>query len=177
MSARDVAGRPPVRPILGLLLVLLPGAAPAQKAVFVVRHAEKATEANDRSVPLSEAGKARAQRLAAMLQDTGVTAIYSTDYVRTRATAEPLAEALHQPIRIYAATDPRGRSSAALLLETLRKEPQAVVLVVGHGDTVPELLSALGVSAKIELRGQDYDNLFLVVPRPSGEPIFLRLHS
>lgn len=166
----------PLRPILALLLILPPGAAWAQKAVLVVRHAEKASESNDQSVALSEAGRARAQRLAGMLKDAGVTAIYSTDYVRTRATAEPLAEILHRQIRNYDAKDAQGRPSVAPLLEALRKEPQAVALVVGHGDTVPEFLSALGASPKIELGGKDYDNLLLVVPRPSGGPIFLRLH-
>jgi broad specificity phosphatase PhoE len=163
------------RPILALLLALLPAVAPAQKAVFVVRHAEKASDANDPGVPLSESGKARARRLAAMLKDAGVTAIYSTDYVRTRETASPLAGILHLPIRIYSAKDPQGRPSAAALLETLRKEPQAVALVVGHGDTVPTLLSALGVPQKIELGDRDFDNLFLVVPRAPGEPVFVRL--
>ena len=163
------------RPLLVLLLALLPAAAPAQKAVFVVRHAEKASDSNEPGVPLSESGTARARRLAAMLKDAGVTAIYSTDYVRTRATAAPLAESLRLPIRIYAAKDSEGRPSATALIETLRKEPQAVALVVGHGDTVPALLSALGVSQKIELADREFDNLFLVVPRASGEPIFLRL--
>ncbi len=150
-------------------------AALAQKAVFVVRHAEKASNANEPGVPLSEAGKARAQKLAALLKDTGITAIYSTDYVRTRATAEPLAQALHEPLRIYFAKNAQGRPEATSLLETLRKEPQAVVLVVGHGDTVPGLLSAMGVGQKIELGDQDYDNLFIVVPKPAGETVFLRL--
>ena len=165
------------RPLLVLVLALLPAAAPAQKAVFVVRHAEKASDANEPGVPLSESGKARARRLAAMLKDAGVTAIYSTDYVRTRATAAPLAEILHLPVRIYAAKDSEGRPTATAMIETLRKEPQAVALVVGHGDTVPALLSALGVSQKIELADREFDNLFLVVPRTSGEPIFLRLRD
>ncbi|MGE5279033.1 MAG: histidine phosphatase family protein [Acidobacteriota bacterium] len=163
------------RLLLVLPLAFLPAAARAQKAVFVVRHAEKASDANDPGVPLSESGTARARRLAAMLKDAGVTAIYSTDYVRTRATAAPLAESLRLPIRIYAAKDSEGRPSATALIETLRKEPQAVALVVGHGDTVPALLSALGVSQKIELADREFDNLFLVVPRTSGGPILLRL--
>jgi len=150
-------------------------AALAQRAVFVVRHAEKASNANEPGVPLSEAGRARAQRLAALLKDAGITAVYSTDYVRTRATAEPLAQALHEPLRIYSAKNAQGRPEATSLLETLRQSPQAVVLVVGHGDTVPELLSALGVSQKIVLGDQEYDNLFIVVPKPAGEPVFLRL--
>ena len=158
-----------------LPLALVPATARAQKAVFVVRHAEKATEASDPSVPLSAGGKVRAQKLAAMLKDAGITAIYSTDYVRTRATAEPLANALHEPIHIYSAKDAAGRPSPSSLLETLRKEPQAVVLVVGHSDTVPGLLSALGVQEKVEIATQEYDNLFIVVPKGSDQAILVRL--
>jgi phosphohistidine phosphatase SixA len=163
------------RPLVFLLLALLPVAVRAQQAVYVVRHAEKASEASDPNVPLSEAGKARAERLAALLKDAGVTAVYSTDYVRTRSTAAPLAAALHQEIRIYDARDSAGRTSAAALLETLRKEPRSIVLVVGHSDTVPQLLWAMGVAQKFEIGSQEYDNLFVVVPRTSGEPILLHL--
>jgi len=109
------------------------------------------------------------------LKDAAITAVYSTDYVRTRATAEPLAQALHEPVRIYSAKSAAGRPDAASLVETLRKEPQAVVLVVGHSDTVPGLLSALGVEEKIQIGDREYDNLFLVVPKPAGHPVFLRL--
>jgi broad specificity phosphatase PhoE len=150
-----------------LLCALLSAAARAQKTVFVVRHAEKASETSGKEVPLSEAGMARAARLAAMLQDAGITAIYATDTVRTRATAEPLAGALKRPIQIY--------SGVAALAELLRKDPEAVALVVGHSNTVPELLAALGVAGKIELRDKDYDNLFVVVPRPSGDSLLLSL--
>jgi broad specificity phosphatase PhoE len=160
--------------IATFLAALTPGAL-AQQAVFVVRHAEKASNASEPSVPLSEAGKARAQKLASLLKDAGITAVYSTDYVRTRTTAEPLAQALHEPLRIYSAKNAEGRPDAASLLETLRQSPQAVVLVVGHSDTVPVLLSALGVRQKIKLGDQEYDNLFIVVPNPAGEPVFLRL--
>ena len=151
-------------------LVLALGAAaavPAQTAVFVVRHAEKASDSSDRDVPLSDAGKARAERLATMLRDAGITAIYSTDTVRTRSTAEPLARAGGRTVRIY--------SDVAVLAEQLKREPGTVALVVGHSNTVPALLSALGVRASIELGDSEYDNLFLVVPRASGEPLFLRM--
>jgi phosphohistidine phosphatase SixA len=158
-----------------LLVALPPAAASAQKAVFVARHAEKASDASDAGVPLSEAGQKRAQKLAALLQDAGVTAVYSTDTVRTRATAQPLASALRLETLIYDPRDSQGNVSAASLVERLGKEPQGVALVVGHSNSVPLLLSALGVPGKIEIGDQDYDNLFLVVPRGAGEPVFLRL--
>ena len=149
------------------LLAFAATRAAAQKAVFVVRHAEKASDSNEKEVPLSDQGKARADRLAAMLRDAGVTAICSTDTVRTRSTAEPLARALHMTIRTY--TDVND------LAEELKREPDTVALVVGHGNTVPLFLTAMGVKEKIELGDREYDNLFVVVPRPSGGPEFLRL--
>jgi broad specificity phosphatase PhoE len=161
--------------LLALALSLLPAVAPAQKAVFAVRHAEKASEASDPAIPLSDAGRRRGERLAEMLRDCGITAIYSTDTVRTRATAEPLARLLHLTTRIYDTKDSAGHPTAAPLLALLRQEPQAVVLVVGHSNTVPELLSALGAPGKVEIADSEYDNLFLLVPAPGGNPVFLRM--
>jgi broad specificity phosphatase PhoE len=149
------------------ILALAASRALAQKAVFVVRHAEKASDANEKDVPLSEQGKARADRLAAMLRDAGVTAICSTDTVRTRATAEPLARALHMTVRLYADVND--------LAEELKREPDTVALVVGHGNTVPLFLTAMGAKEKIELGDREYDNLFVVVPRPSSGPELVRL--
>jgi len=161
--------------LLALAFALLPAASPGQKAVFAVRHAEKASEASDPAIPLSEAGRRRAERLAEMLQDCGITAIYSTDTVRTRTTAEPLARRLHLTTRIYAARDAAGRTTAEPLLALLRQDPQAVVLVVGHSNTVPELLSALGAPGKVEIGDSEYGDLFLLVPATEGKPVFLRM--
>ena len=149
------------------VLALAAATAPAQQTVYVVRHAEKASDAMTGDVPLSDEGKARAARLAEILRDAGITAIYSTDTARTRATAEPLARAGNRMVRIY--------SDVSVLADSLKREPDATALVVGHSNTVPELLAALGVRQKIEIGDRDYDNLFVVVPRPSGEPLLLRL--
>ncbi len=75
---------------LGIGLGLAAAPARAQKAVFVVRHAEKISE-QDQS--LTEAGRARARRLSEMLADAGISAIYATDTARARDTAKPLADA------------------------------------------------------------------------------------
>ena len=150
-----------------LALATAPAAALAQKAVFIVRHAEKAADGSDKDIPLSDAGEARAKKLADLLASAGVTRIYSTDTVRTRATGEPLSAASKVPIRIYA-------DNSALMAE-LRKEPDAVVLVVGHSNTVPGLIAALGVKQRVEIGDKDYGNLFVVVSGQSGEPTLLRL--
>jgi broad specificity phosphatase PhoE len=148
----------------------------AQKAIFVVRHAEKEGDGSEPGVPLSRAGAARAERLAELLKNAGVTAIYSTDTVRTRSTAEPLARALKLPIKTYDTRDAKGTMTADPLLATLRaSEKGGVVLVVGHSNTVPDVVKALGCPEEIRIGPDDYGDLFLVVPKPSGPPTLLRL--
>jgi broad specificity phosphatase PhoE len=139
----------------------------AQQAVFVVRHAEKISEADER---LTEAGRARADRLAKMLKDAGIAAIYSTDTERTIGTAQPLADALRRKIRIYDAIPP--------LVERLRREnPRDVVLVVGHSNTLGPILTALGCAETITIASDEYDNLFLVLPREGGKATLIRLRD
>ena len=68
--------------VIGVFAVLAATDAVAQQAVFVVRHGEKISDEDER---LSEAGRARAARLAEMLKHSGVTAVYSTDTERSSA--------------------------------------------------------------------------------------------
>ncbi len=160
-----------------LLLLLLSSSALAQRAVFVVRHAEKASDANDPPVPLSAAGSERARRLASLLRDAGVSAIYSTDTVRTRETAAPLAKLLRLETRLYSATGSDGKVDVAPLARRLASENSGdIVLVVGHSNTIAPLLSALGTKETVEIGGDDYDNLFLLIPKSSGPPLLLRMH-
>lgn len=155
-----------------VLLLFCASFAFGERAIFVLRHAEKQSPSDDRSVLLSEAGRARARRLADLLRDTGVTAIFSTDTERTRATVEPLARALKLEVQLYTPRDEHGQLSPQLLIKRLPAD--GVVLVVGHSNTVPDLLRALGVTEEIRIGPDEYDNLFLVVPRKEG-PVFLRL--
>ena len=159
-----------------VLLFALADLARAQQTILLVRHAEKATDANEASVPLSEAGTARAARLAEMLRSAGVTAVYATDTVRARKTAEPLAKVAGLEVRIYAPKDADGKSTPRILLDRLKKEdPRGVVLVVGHSNTVPEILAALGYPEKVEIPANQFDDLFVVTPRADGPPSVVRL--
>jgi len=159
-----------------LTALLLTHSAAAQRAVFVVRHAEKQSLSNEPGVPLSEAGRARAKRLAALLKNAGVTAIYSTDFVRTLETAEPLARALKITVRTYSATGADGNPDLKPLAARLKAEhARDTVLVVGHSNTVPPLLKALGCTEDITISASQYDDLFAVVPRAGGPPVLLRL--
>jgi len=158
--------------VAAAVLQLGNGAAHAQQEVILVRHAELqgAAMADPKSLPLSPDGKVRAQRLAGMLKDSGIAAIYVTDFARTNQTAQPLSQELARQLTVVPKGDPQD------LVERLRKNHAGqVVLLVGHTDTLPGLIKALGVPSDIKIEPQDYGNLFVVTPRGEGAPGFLRL--
>jgi broad specificity phosphatase PhoE len=138
-----------------LLLGLFVSAAAAQSTIFVVRHAEKAKSDNN-DPDLSEAGRARAESLAKTLKDGNITAIYATEFKRTQQTAGPIAKALGLELTILPAKE---MATLAAKLRDLRGN----ALVVGHGNTIPDLIKALGVETPVNITETDYDNLFVVV--------------
>ena len=148
-----------------LLLSAFLSTATAQSTIFIVRHAEKADATKDPD--LSEVGRARAEALAKMLKDANITAIYATEFKRTQQTAAPLAKALSITITTLPAKD-----NAALIAKLRTSTGNA--LVVGHGDTIPDLIKALGISDPINIAENDYDNLVAVVL--DQKPHLIRLH-
>ena len=149
-----------------LLLALFVPVGSAQSTVFFVRHAEKA-QSGGKDPALSETGVARAERLAEILKDAGITAIYTTEFKRTQQTAAPLAKALGINLRTEPASD------ITVLVSKLR-DGKENALVVGHGNTIPDLIKALGIATPINIGENDYDNLFIVT---LGEkPHLVRLH-
>ena len=139
----------------------------AQQAVVVVRHAEKVDQSKDPH--LSDAGQARARALAALLAQSGPAAIYATEYQRTGETAKPLADLLGLSIQRVPASDTGG------LVERLKaRHGQDVVVVVGHSNTVPEIVKAYGGTIPA-IGDDDFGNVFVVVPRPGGQAVVLRL--
>lgn len=156
---------------LALWCLATPGGADAQRAVLLVRHAERADESRDS--PLSAAGEARAQALADLLAEVEVGAIYATPYRRTTQTARPLAD------RKGLAVEEIGGTAEVMVAATAARVrehgPEDVVLVVGHSNTVPLLLTALGHPEEVTIAEDEHDDLFVVVPDPDGPPVVLRL--
>lgn len=105
--------------------------------VLIVRHAEKLATA-EADPALSAAGIERARLLAQMLQDVPLTIIYVTELQRTRDTAGPVAEAGGTNIVEVAADD------VDELLRRLRGHRRDTVLVVGHSNTIPDIVRGLG---------------------------------
>ncbi|MBC7892991.1 MAG: histidine phosphatase family protein [Sphingobacteriaceae bacterium] len=137
--------------------------------LFLVRHAEKADQTD--TSPLTERGKARAEKLAEMLRDATVQAVYSTNYVRTRETGRPLAEKRGLTVQPYEAKD---EGFAKTIVE---KHGGQRVLVVGHSNTIPKLVNALAGTNLSNLNDDEYDALFVVTVPKRGTPqvVVLRL--
>ncbi len=111
--------------------------ASGETTVFLVRHAEKQKGANP---SLTAAGLRRAEALAAQLIDEELTAIYSTDYARTRETAAAVSKATGVAVSLY---DPSDLPDFAKTVKVMSGR----ILVVGHSNTTPELVSLLGGDA------------------------------
>jgi broad specificity phosphatase PhoE len=151
-----------------LCVLAIPFAASAQEAIYVVRHAERADQSADST--LSPAGVARAAALARMLRDAGITHVFTSELRRTIETAAPLASAMHltaQPLN--------GNDVAGLAEKLSALGAHDRVLVVGHSNTVPEILRALHVDTPITIADSEFDNLFIVVTHINRPPTLLRL--
>ncbi len=162
------------RPILAMFMLLATASLAAAQTVLVVRHAERADAARAQGATmmaddpeLSAAGRARAEALASTLKDAGVTEIFVTEYKRTQQTAAPLAKLLGVAVQTVSSKD------TAALVSRL-KSAKGNVLVVGHSNTVPDIIKGLGIATPVTIGEADYDNLFVVTP---GErPALVRLH-
>lgn len=139
--------------------------------VVVVRHADKATEpASDPA--LSAAGQKRAQALADALASARIGAVVTTPFRRTRETAEPLVRRLKLTPATIAPQ--RGESvavHAAAVAAWVRQQNQPV-LVVGHSNTVPAIVAALGGSPLADLCESSFGHAFVLAPA-SGSLVHL----
>jgi broad specificity phosphatase PhoE len=137
-----------------------------------VRHAEKASDAEDS--PLAEAGMQRAQALAAVAQDAGVSAIYTTQFKRNRATAQPLAERLGvAPTEVPVNLQSPGDYGQRLAREIVEKHRGQTVLVIGHGNTIASIVEGL-TGRNPQLGDVQYSDLLVVTVPPSGTASLIR---
>ena len=138
---------------ISLLLALLLSCMAAADTVYLVRHAEKQPQGQDPG--LTACGVERATALADSLAAVKLAAVYATPYERTGQTAAAVAKQQQLDITPY---DPRQPEVLVQQLKAL-SEP---ALVVGHSNTVPELVAQLSGIAMAPLTEQDYDLLYQV---------------
>jgi broad specificity phosphatase PhoE len=150
-----------MRILIALLLALIPASAQAQPAahpVYVMRHLN--TPAGEPDPDLLPEGRVTAIALADLMETDRFegrrpVAIYVSDYKRTRQTAAPTAARLALNLTLY---DPRD---TAALIARVRAEP-GPVLIVGHSNTVPDIVAALGGTRPAPLVHEDFGDLWIV---------------
>jgi broad specificity phosphatase PhoE len=128
-------------------------------AIYLVRHGEKATEGKDPELTVQ--GQGRAQNIATILQKAGITSIFSTPTVRTTQTAQPLAARSGVTVQTY---DPRSPKALVDKVKSLN----GAVLVVGHSNTLPELVRLFGGTPGADIADNEYDRLYQLNVGPGG---------
>jgi broad specificity phosphatase PhoE len=154
--------------ILALLLsisIICTAQAPITK-IFIVRHADR----NGNLDALTALGVTRTKELARVLGLAKIDSIFSTNFVRTKQTAQPLASMMGLPIILY--TDP-----AALVARIMKFSNGKRILVVGHSDTVDDIISKCGCvpppSITPQMPATQFDNMFeVLVQKIPGQNAF-----
>src|SRR5689334_20878140 len=108
-----------------------------------VRHAEKVSDGS-KDPALTAEGVARAERLAQMLSAQKIDAVYSTNFVRTRATVEPLAKINRLDITTYESFD------APQLAELASRYKGGTIVICGHSNTTPAMINKLVGSDQVK---------------------------
>ena len=122
--------------------------------LFLVRHADVGTGQDPHLTP---AGKKRALELRHVLGAVGIVEIITTELQRTRETAQPLATLRGLTPTVIAA-GPVG----PLVQHINSGAPGRRILVVGHSDTVPEIVVAFGGAPVPPIPATQFDRLFVV---------------
>jgi len=170
-----------IRKTLPLIIVLLLSQlAFAQAAnepvttVFLIRHAERAEEPRQ-DPPLTEKGVARSEALARLLSTAGIKAIYTSQFARTKLTAEPLAKQLgvaSTPIALkISPSNPRmiAEESTKETVNKILSHAGGSVLLVGHSNSIPDVIKMLGGDVVPTIDEKKYDDLFVVTVYANGK--------
>ncbi|UCF37801.1 MAG: histidine phosphatase family protein [Acidobacteriota bacterium] len=141
---------------------------PTVTTVFLVRHAEKIDSSRDPD--LAPEGRERADRLRDLLQRTGASALFATQFKRTQQTLQPLSTVLGVPVAVR-----QAQALNELVDEVKTKHPGETVVLAGHSDTVPELIRLFSGTGIDPLGEDDYDNLFILFVTSEGLSRLVRL--
>lgn len=136
----------------------------AVTTIILVRHAEKNIEPNNPDPDLSPAGQARAQELVRMFGDSGINALYATQYKRTQQSLKPLADRLGLPVNTVEA-----KKTPDLIRQILSDHRGQTILVSGHNNSVPEIIAALGGPQYPIIPESEFDNLYIVTVYRTGK--------
>jgi broad specificity phosphatase PhoE len=139
--------------------------------VILVRHAEKKIVAPENKDPdLSPAGVARAQELARIFGNSDIAAIYATQYRRTQQTARPLADKLGLSV-----TQVEAAKTSELMKQIRARNAGQVIFIVGHNNSVPEIIAALGGPQLPIIPEGEFDNLYILTVQSDGSAKLLKM--
>ncbi|MBX2970165.1 MAG: histidine phosphatase family protein [Cyclobacteriaceae bacterium] len=131
---------------------------------ILIRHAEKDMTQSTNDPDLSAEGKKRSERLAALLNEGEVNAIYSTPYKRTRQTVELLAKAKGLSINDYQVNKEEE------IDRMITSHAGGTIVVSGHSNTIPWFANKLlGYEKYRPWEDGDYDNVLLITVTERGK--------
>jgi phosphohistidine phosphatase SixA len=124
---------------------------------YFIRHAEKdRTDPSDKNPHLTEIGKVRANHWSEILGEIKFDAVYSTNYNRTKETAQPTATKNNLEIKIY---DPKNIDTSSFIKDTKGQ----ILLIVGHSNTTPEFVNKIiGQNKYKDIDDSNNGNLYIV---------------
>lgn len=138
------------------------------RTVLFTRHADIDLPATSSDPELNAAGMQRAGELAHVVSAAHVTSVFTSTLRRTKLTAAPLAARLGLRPDVVPPPDELAR-------QVVTGELGAMIMVVGHTNTIPDMIAALGVVTPPAIGEREFDNLFLVTIPGSGEASLLAL--
>jgi phosphohistidine phosphatase SixA len=125
--------------------------------VLLVRHADIDLPPISADPALNSDGQARAEALAHVARSAAVSSVFTSEFARTKQTVQPLADQLGlQPREVPKRPD-------LLAQQILSGQFGDMVLIAGHSNTVPQIISALGAEAVTPISEREFDNLFVVI--------------
>jgi phosphohistidine phosphatase SixA len=148
--------------------------------VFLVRHAEKEDEPKQ-DPPLKKEGVARSQELARILSTANIKAIYTSQFARTKQTAEPLTAKTGVSVTpLTLKPNPANlrliaEESTTELVNKILQRPGDSALVIGHSNWIPDVIKMLGGDVVPTIDEQKFDDLFIVTVYGKGKAKVVQL--
>jgi phosphohistidine phosphatase SixA len=148
--------------------------------VFLIRHAEREAEPKQ-DPPLSKDGVTRSQALARLLSSAGIKAIFTSQYTRTKQTAEPLATKLGLTVTSFTLktnpSNPRqiAEESTMEVTNKILEHGGQSVLVIGHSNSIPDVIKMLGGDVIPTIDEKKFDDLFIVNVYAKGKAKVVQL--
>lgn len=149
-----------------LILAFQLSASAWSQTIFIVRHGEKIDESRDPLLSLK--GRQRALNLAMILRDAELKKIYVTEFQRTQMTAAPAAEARQLTPTQYAAKESLNLGISLLTAD-------ANTLVVGHSNTLLDIMKGMGITDVKAVADDEYDRLIIVTLNKNASPSYTLL--